>query len=66
MFKVAAMFETLVGVGATAFVGWVAAGLVWAFHTNARLDVVESKQAAFETWLGRVENKLDRVIEHRK
>jgi hypothetical protein len=60
------MFETLVGVLATALVGWIAGGLVWASRTSARLSVVESKQTTFDDWLEKVENKLDRVIEHRK
>jgi hypothetical protein len=60
------MFETLVGVGATAVVGWIAAAHVWVNRTNSRLAVVESKQQTFEEWLQRVEGKLDHVIEHRK
>lgn len=52
------MWETLVGVGATAGVACV--GFI--IHLGSRVSVLESKMESFEKWLERVEEKLDNAI----
>ena len=60
------MLETLIGVGAAGVLTWIGAGVVWAGKTSARISVVETRQAAVDAWLERVEEKLDRAIERRR
>ena len=58
------MSETLLGLGATTFVGTVAAAFKWGMNVSRRLTVLETVVPRIESKLDNMDEKLDTIVEH--
>lgn len=64
--KLAVTWDTLWRIVAIAALALATASIAWAWNANANLAVSGERDKAHERRLGRIENKLDKLLLHHK